>query len=358
MNKRDYYEVLGVERSADEATVKSAYRKLAMRWHPDKNHGDAAAEAKFKEVGEAYQVLSDKDKRARYDQYGHGADAMGAGASADDIFSRFAQGFGGGFGGFDFTADGGFDFDGMTSQGRRGEDLRVDVELEFLEAALGGRKSVSFEKSESCRACAGCGSRSGSPPAACPACRGRGQTPQASGFFQVQVECEACAGSGQVTVDPCAACSGKGLAPQRREIEIKVPAGITEGMSQRIRGEGQPGDPGAPPGDLICVARIKPHPRFSRDKNDVVTDTPIMFTTAILGGWADVATLEGSMKVDVKPGTQHDTRRVIRGLGIADVRSKKRGDLVVRFSVQVPKKLTGEQETLLRKLADSLETTS
>lgn len=353
IEKRDYYEVLGVERQADETAIKSAYRKLAVKYHPDRNPGNAAAEAKFKEATEAYQVLCDKDKRMRYDKFGHDVAVGGGNASADDVFSRFAQGFGGDFGGFDFNMD-----DVVTSQGRKGEDIRVDVEIDFMEAALGCSKTVPFEKTARCRDCAGCGSRSGRPPVTCPSCRGRGSSTQSSGFFQVQVECETCSGSGQVADDPCRACSGKGVAPQKREVQVKVPPGVAEGMSVRVQREGEPGDPGASPGDLLCVVKIRPHDRLSRDKNDVISDTSVLFTTAILGGWAEVLTLEGTMRVDVTPGTQHGMRRVIRGRGISDARSKKRGDLIVRFSIQVPKKVTKEQEALLRTLAESLEATS
>lgn len=345
MSKRDYYEVLGVARDADEATIKAGFRKLALKHHPDRNPGNAAAEEKFKEAAAAYEVLSDKGKRARYDQFGHDFANAGAGPS-DDIFSRFAEQFGQDLFGFnDMGAE------RPTAGKRAGENLRVEVHLDFMEAALGCTKPVEFTRDERCSACRGSGATSGTTQTTCGACRGRGSTMQASGFFQVQTECPSCRGTGQVVLNPCRDCDGRGMSSRRRGVAIKVPAGVDEGMTLRVPGEGEPGSPGREPGDLHCVARIKPHEVFSRNKANVLVEVPIPFTTAVLGGRADVPTLEGKTEIDVSPGTQPGEALTLRGLGITDMKTKKRGDLIARFRVQVPRKITKEQDELLRALA-------
>lgn len=352
VSKRDYYEVLGVARDADEGTIKKAFRKAAMQWHPDKNPGDAEAEAKFKEAAEAYEVLSDADKRARYDRFGHaGVEGVGARqGSYESIFEQFADMFGGGL------------FEGMFGGGRgrgrgprQGASLRVEVALDFIEAARGVSKTITYQRGEPCLECKGSGARAGSGPVTCDLCDGRGSVIQQSGFFQLQTGCPRCRGAGKVIRDPCGECRGEGRVARRREVEVKIPAGVDDGMRLRVPGEGEPGDPGAPNGDLHCVIRVRPHEFFARQDQHVILEVPITFTQAALGASIEVPTIDGKETLKIKKGTQSGDLYTMRGLGIPDPHGGGRGDQVVRVVVEVPKKLTKKQEELLRAFAETEE---
>ena len=349
VSKRDYYEVLGLGRDADEAAIKKAFRALAMKHHPDKNPGDAQAEALFKEAAEAYEVLSDGDKRARYDRFGHagveGASAA-AGGSFESIFESFADLFGGGglFEGF---------FGGRGRRGPRGgANVRADVELEFLEAARGCKKMVAYARRERCVECQGSGAKAGTSPVSCDLCRGRGQVIQATGFIQIQTACPKCRGQGQVIRDPCVACRGEGSTSLRREVEVTVPAGVDDGTILRVPGEGEPGEPGAPSGDLHVVMRVRQHEFFQRRGQDVVLEVPITFTQAALGTTLEVPTVDGKTELKIKRGTQSGEVYELRGQGIVDPRDGVRGDQFVQLVVEVPRKLNKKQEELLRQLAE------
>ena len=348
-SKRDYYEVLGVGRDADEGQIKKAFRQLALKYHPDKNPGDQTAEAKFKEAAEAYEVLSDQDKRARYDRFGHaGVEGVGAagGASFESIFESFADLFGGGglFEGF---------FGGRGRGGPRpGNNVRADVELEFIEAARGTTKSVRYERRERCVDCQGSGAKAGSGPQSCDLCRGRGQVIQSTGFIQIQTTCPRCRGQGKVIRDPCLTCRGDGRVGHRREVEVSIPAGVDDGTILRVPGEGETGEPGAPDGDLHVVIRVRPHEFFQRRGQDVLLEVPITFTQAALGATIEVPTVNGKAELKVKRGTQSGEVFELRGQGIADPRRGGRGDQFVQVVVEVPKKLNKKQEELLRQLAE------
>jgi molecular chaperone DnaJ len=349
VSKRDYYEVLGVEKTADEAAIKKAFRGAAMKWHPDKNPGNAEAEAKFKEAVEAYEVLSDKDKRARYDQYGHaGVEGPGAGGY-EHIFESFADIFGGGF--FESFFGGGRR--GARGGPRPGNSLRVDVTLDFLEAARGCTKTIPYERGEACLDCRGSGAKKGTAPVSCDLCHGRGVVVQSTGFFQIQTGCPRCRGEGKVIRDPCGACGGQGRVAKKREVDVKFPPGIDEGMRLRLAGEGEPGEPGAPNGDLHCVVRIRPHEFFNRQENHVLLELPITFSQAALGATVQVPTIEGKEELKIKRGTQSGDLYTLRGKGIVDPHTHERGDQVVRVVVEVPKKLTKKQEELLRAFAET-----
>ena len=358
MAKRDYYEVLGVDKNADDAAIKKAYRQLAKKWHPDVNPGNAEAEEKFKEVNEAYQVLSDSQKRAAYDQYGFdGPQAQGFGGGAGSY---------GGFGGF-----GGIDMDDIFSSffgggGRAtrngpvpGDDLRYDITITFEEAAKGCEKQINVVRDEECENCHGSGAKPGTNPQTCPTCGGSGQVrvTQNTAFGRIQNvrTCSNCHGTGKIISDPCPKCNGRGKVRTNKRRTIKIPAGIDNGQVLTIRGQGQPGERGGQPGDLLVVVSVRPHKLFKRDGADIYVDLPITFTQAALGAEIDVPTLDKPIKYPIPEGTQPGKTFRIRGKGIPYLRGAGSGDLYVTVSIDVPKKLNEKQKDLLRQFENSVE---
>ena len=364
-NKRDFYEVLGVEKTASADEIKKAYRKAAMKYHPDRNPGDKEAEAKFKEAGEAYEVLSDDDKRSRYDQYGH--------AGVDPNFNPGFGGFGGGFGGSGF-GDFGDIFSDLFGGGfggarggagynapRRGENVATRLELTFEEAAFGCEKEVSIPRIENCAACNGSGSADGEVET-CTTCRGSGQVRTTQNFMGMQMQstaaCPQCGGKGKTIKTPCTTCKGKGKVRRTQKIKVKVPAGVDQGQSVRVRGEGCVGSNGGPNGDLLVEISIKRHPIFARRGTEVLCEVPISFTQAALGAEIQVPTLDGQIAYDLPEGTQTGTVFTIYGKGIPEVGNpKRRGNQRFTVVVETPTKLTKEQKELLRQLDGTLEVT-
>ncbi|MFH1615553.1 MAG: molecular chaperone DnaJ [Planctomycetota bacterium] len=352
MAKRDYYEVLGIGRNASQDDIKRAYRRLAMKYHPDKNPGDKEAEAKFKECAEAYEVLSDSEKRQRYDQFGHEG-LRGAGMhdfsrmNVDDIFSMFGfeDMFGDLFGRRTRSA--------QRARQTRGYDLETVVELSLEEIAKGSEKSIEFTRQDLCPECSGSGCAAGQKPSRCSTCNGTGQVAKAGmgGFFQMVSTCPKCNGAGQVITDPCKKCRGTGKSPKKRVVSIKVPAGVHEGQGIRVANEGEPGHKGGPRGDLYAYVRIKPHPFLERDGNNLVAIVPISFTQAALGTTIDVPSLNGTRKLRIPPGAQYGNIFRIKGQGLPDLRTSSRGDQLVQITIEIPKKLNTEQERLLREFA-------
>ncbi len=357
--KRDYYEVLGLEKGADEAAIKKAYRSLAKKYHPDMNPGDAEAEAKFKEVNEAYDVLSDADKRAKYDQYGHAAfdPSMGGGAGfggfggfgdfgdIGDIFSSF---FGGGFG----------SSSGARRNGPvRGEDIGVRVTVSFEEAAFGVKKDISYARVQKCPDCGGSGAAAGSSPETCRDCGGTGQrrvTQRMGGMaFQSTVTCEKCKGTGKIIKDPCGNCSGKGYIRITRKLSVSIPAGIDDGERVALRGEGNDGRNGGSAGDLVLIVNVRPHAFFEREGYNIYCELPITIVEATLGAEIDVPTLEGTQKYTIPEGTQPGTAFTLRGKGIPYVNSSRRGDLIFTVTVEVPKNLGEKQKEAMRAFAEA-----
>ncbi|EKE74003.1 molecular chaperone DnaJ [Gallaecimonas xiamenensis] len=352
MSKRDYYEVLGVERSAEEKDIKRAYKKLAMKYHPDRNPGDAEAEANFKEVKEAYEILTDSDKRAAYDRYGHaGVDPnMGGG------------GFGGGAGGADFADIFGDVFGDIFGGGRRGggarqtrgADLRYNMELSLEEAVKGVSKEIKVPTYAPCEKCDGSGAKPGTSAKTCHTCQGMGQVQMRQGFFAVQQTCPTCSGSGKVISDPCDSCHGQGRVQKTKTLSVKIPAGVDTGDRIRLSGEGEAGQFGAPAGDLYVQVHVKDHPIFVRDGNNLYCEVPISFSVAALGGEIEVPTLDGRVKLKVAEGTQTGRMFRLRGKGVKSVRSGVQGDLMVKAVVETPVNLTSEQRELLEQLEKSL----
>ncbi|MDA0836551.1 MAG: molecular chaperone DnaJ [Planctomycetota bacterium] len=345
-DKRDFYEVLGVSRDASESEIKSSYRKLAMKYHPDRNPGDAEAEESFKEAAEAYEVLSDSEKRPRYDQYGHeGLRGNSSGFhDISDIFSAFGDIFGGGsiFG----------DLFGSGGGGGRGASLRMEVAIEFEEAVFGVKKTVEITRREPCDTCEGSGCKAGTRPRKCSTCGGVGRVRQVQAIFQIQTTCPACQGTGEYIKDPCIRCEGAGLAPKRRKIEVGIPAGIEDGTRLRISGQGEVGVNGRA-GDLYCFISVREHTFFQRHGDHVLIDVPISYPQAALGTELEVPGLKGiTHQLDVPRGTQSGDILQIKGEGVPRLNSYGRGDQLVRIIVEVPKKLTHEQEELLRQLAE------
>ncbi|MDZ4849489.1 MAG: molecular chaperone DnaJ [Pirellulaceae bacterium] len=349
--KRDFYEVLGLSKTASQDEIAKAYRKLALKYHPDSHPGDDNATAKFKEGAEAYEALSDPQKRARYDQYGHaGLEGNGGGfRDVGDIFEAFGDVFGGTI--FEDFFGGGRSGGGGRSRARRGADLRCDVTLTLEEAAKGVRKTVSLTRHVSCKTCTGSGAAEGAQPETCRRCNGRGQVVQSSGILRVQTTCPACRGAGRVISKPCRDCEGHGLIPEEVRLDVAIPAGVDDGMRVRLPGEGQPSPDGGSNGDAYCFVQMKPHSIFNRDGTDLVLRLPITFTQAALGSTIDVPTLDGSKPLEIAPGTQSGTVFQLRGLGMPDPHSRGRGNLLVQTVIEVPNKLTKKQEELLRQLA-------
>ena len=352
MAKRDYYEVLGVEKQAGEEEIKKAYRKLATRYHPDKNPGDKSAEEKFKELGEAYEVLNDPQKRAAYDQYGHAAfdrraGGFGATGGFHDPFEIFREVFGGS-GIFDEIFSGGH---ADPSQPHRGSDLRYDMEITFEEAAHGTEKEVTLTKADQCDVCHGSGAEEGARTRTCPACGGRGQIINSRGIFSIAQTCPHCQGAGRVIDRPCPACRGSGRRERTSKITLRIPAGVDTGSRLRSAGNGEAGFRGGPVGDLYVVLHVKAHPIFQRDGDDLLCEVPISFVDAALGAEVEVPALDGKTSIRVPPGTQPGTMFRLRGKGIKNVQGYGRGDLHIRVNVEVPTHLTAAQKAKLQEFA-------
>jgi molecular chaperone DnaJ len=342
--KRDYYEVLGVPRDADERALKKAYHKLAMQFHPDKNPGDKAAEESFKEASEAYSVLSDADKRAHYDRYGHNAPDLGAGFSAQQYAVNLQDIFGDLFGDI---------FGGGRRRGgaQRGSDLRYMLELAFEEAAFGVQKDITIPRLEDCGTCSGSGAKPGTRVRPCSSCGGAGEIRVAQGFFAVAQTCRACGGTGRSIESPCADCRGQGQREQEKTLQVKVPPGVNEGTKLRFVGEGEGGRGGGPRGDLYVVISVKEHPLFARNDNDVICEVPLSFPQAALGCSLEVPTLDGKVSMKVPPGTQPAATFRLRNRGIPHLRGGGRGDQLVKVRIEVPRSLNSEQQALLEKFA-------
>ena len=362
--KRDYYEVLGVSKGASDDEIKKAYRKLAKKYHPDMNPGDKEAEAKFKEVNEAYSILSDSDKRARYDQFGHaGVDrnygAVGPGGGfggfdmgdidLGDIFGSF---FGGGFGGF-----------GGSSSARRngpqkGESLRASLTISFEEAAFGCEKEINLTRTEQCEACHGSGAEPGTTAETCPDCRGTGVVrvqQRTGGFaFSSTAPCTRCRGTGKIIHTPCKACGGNGSVKKTKRVTVSIPAGIDEGQAVSLRGQGNAGKNGGPSGDLIVGIHIRPHPQFQRDGTTVLYEQPVTFYQAVMGAELEIPTIDGKVKYNLPTGTQTGTTFRLRGKGIPELRGRGRGDQYVTIRIQVPTSLNSEQKEALRAFAEAM----
>ena len=351
MSKRDYYDVLGVAKNASEAEIKKAFKKLAMKYHPDRNPDNKEAEEKFKEAKEAYDVLSDAQKRAAYDQFGHDAIAGmggggpggfgGGGASFSDIFGDvFGDIFGGGRGG---------------QRVYRGADLRYNLELSLEEAVNGTTVKIRVPTMAHCEECSGSGAKKGSSPSVCPTCHGQGQVRMQQGFFSLQQACPRCHGSGKIITDPCHACHGQGRVQKQKTLSVKVPAGVDNADRIRLSGEGEAGENGGPSGDLYVQIMVREHPIFKRQGNDLHCEVPISFTTAALGGELDVPTLNGRVKLKVPEGSQSGKLFRLRGKGVTSVRGGPAGDLLCRIMVETPVNLTARQRELLEEFDESMK---
>ncbi|PXW95007.1 molecular chaperone DnaJ [Sphaerotilus hippei] len=362
MAKRDYYEVLGVAKTANEDEIKKAYRKAAMKFHPDRNQGDKGKEAeeKFKEAKEAYEMLSDAQKRAAYDQYGHaGVDPNGAGAGfrpgggGPEGYGGFAEAFGDIFGDIFGGQAGGQRRGGGGQQVYRGADLSYAMEITLEEAAHGKETQIRIPTWEECDTCHGTGAKPGTSPKTCSTCHGSGTVHLRQGFFSIQQTCPHCHGTGKIIPEPCTTCSGAGKIKKQKTLEVKIPAGINEGQRIALRGHGEPGTHGGPAGDLYVEIRIKQHEIFERDGDDLHCTVPVPLTTVALGGAIEVPTLSGQAEIELPEGTQHGKTFRLRGKGIKGIRSTYPGDLYCHIAVETPVKLTEHQRKLLKELDDS-----
>jgi molecular chaperone DnaJ len=363
--KRDYYEVLGVNRSASADEIKKAYRKLAVQYHPDKNPGNKAAEEKFKEISEAYEVLSDTEKRQRYDQFGHaafgpagggGPGGFGGGFGGIDLeeaLRTFMGAFGGGGGGsiFDNFFGGGASREGVS----RGADLRFDLEIEFEEAVFGSSRDIALTLMEECATCHGSGSEPGSKREVCKRCHGSGMVVSGGGFFQVRQTCPTCGGGGEVISKPCRDCRGEGRVKGRRTLSLKIPAGVETGSRLRLAGKGEGGARGGPAGDLYVVLHVRPHDFFQRRGEDIFCEMPVPFHIATLGGEIEVPTIHGYASLKIPPGTASGTVFRIRGKGVSGVQGYGTGDQHVRVLIDVPERLSGRQRDALREFGETLD---
>ncbi len=350
MNSKDYYQILGVSRDASPDEIRRAYRKLALKYHPDKNPGDKEAEQRFKDAAEAYEVLRDSEQRRRYDLYGHeGLKGVAHGFSSfSDIFEAFGDMFGGSF------------FEGIFGGGRqarrsgfqRGANLHCEIKIELKDVVGGLERTLDVRRHEPCPACGGTGSRGGRP-AVCPTCGGHGEVISTRGFFSIHTTCPHCRGEGRIVTDACRQCRGRGKVKAVREIRVKIPQGISDGTRLKITGEGEPGRNAAPPGDLYVVVRIKEHPYFERIGEHVACEIPVSFSQAALGCEVEVPTLEGTRKLTVPRGTQTGDILRIKGIGLPVLHGLSRGDQLVRIYAEVPRRLNARQEELLREFAQS-----
>ena len=358
MAKGDYYEILGVSRSASADEIKKAYRKMAVKYHPDKNPGDKAAEEKFKEVSEAYEVLKDDKRRAMYDQHGHAAFQSGDGQSYQyggfqDPFDLFREVFGGGRGGsvFESFFGGG---EGSYAQDRRGSDLRYDLEITLEEAFAGVTKVIEYRHNVACERCRGSGCEPGSKPKVCPQCHGRGQVITSQGFFSMSRPCPRCGGSGRIIEKPCQKCHGQGVQMDRTQVKVNIPAGVNNGTKLRFQGLGEAGVGGAAAGDLYIVVFVREHSVFKRDGADLVIQQPISFTLAALGGDIQIKTFKETARLKIPAGTQPGTIFRMKGYGMPQIHARgvgRLGDLLVQVTVEVPKKLTRDQREKLETFA-------
>jgi len=354
MAKRDYYEVLGLNRGASAEELKKAYRRLAMKNHPDRNPDDSAAETRFKELKEAYEVLSDERKRATYDQFGHdGLDAaMGRGGAGPQSGDAFSDIFGDVFGDiFGAGRRGG----GGRNGAYRGADLRYELPLELEKAVFGDTVELRIPTQEECARCDGSGAEPGSAPVSCPTCGGAGQVRMQQGFFSVQQTCPTCRGAGKIIKEPCTACNGRGRVRRDKTLSVKVPAGVDTGDRIRLAGEGEAGRAGGPPGDLYVDVVVQPHAIFTRDGADLHCEVPVAFTTAALGGSVDVPTLDGSVTLKIPAETQSGRSFRLRGKGVKPVRGGPQGDLYCRATVETPVNLTAEQKEILKQFDAALD---
>lgn len=344
--KRDYYEVLGVGRSSSPDDIKKAYRKNAVQFHPDKNPGNKEAEEKFKELSEAYSVLSDQEARQRYDQFGHAAFEGGANPFGFGDFSGFEDLFGDIFSSF---------FGGQSNRktrGRAGRDLKYDLEITFEEAAFGAEKTISVNRGQECEECAGSGAAKGSSPEECGQCKGTGQVRMTQGFFTISRPCHECQGAGRVVKSPCNICSGAGIKMVKGKIAVRIPAGIDNGQRLKLRGEGEAGSGGGPTGDLYVQISVKPHDIFERQESEIICEVPISYADAVLGAEIQVPTLEGLETMKIPAGTPGGKIFRLKNKGIQILGTARRGDQHVRVAIHVPKKFSPEHKTLLEKLKE------
>lgn len=350
-DKRDYYEILGVDRGSDKDAIKKAYRKLAMKHHPDKNPGDKASEAKFKEASVAAEVLLDENKRTRYDQFGHaGVDGQtGGGGQGFGDFGDLGDIFGDIFG--DILGGGRRGGGGRRSRAQQGSDLQVGLKVDFKEAAFGTAKTISIQRNISCNTCHGTGGKDGAKPLSCNQCNGYGEIRRQQGFFTVASTCPKCHGSGQVISDPCGPCRGEGRVKKKVELEVKVPAGIDSGQRLKLSGEGEAGRFSGPSGDLYVVIGIEEHDFFERDGFDVYCTVPVSFSQAALGSDLEVPTLNGKVEVKIPPGTQAGKKMRLKGKGIERLGSYGTGDQIITIHVETPTKMNGDQKKIFEDLA-------
>lgn len=338
--KKDYYEVLGVERDASTEDIKKAYRKLALKYHPDKNQGDGDAEEKFKEINEAYSVLCDEEKRAAYDRFGHegaGAFASGGGFGFSDIFSDF-------FGDI-------FSQPNKKTKRKKGEDLRYGVRIKFEESLFGVSKSIKYNRYETCSSCDGTGAKKGTKRTTCPVCKGTGEIRQQQGFFSISRTCYKCNGEGEIIENPCPVCKGEGRVIKERKIDIKIPAGIDDGNRLKVSGEGSSGIYGGPNGDLYVDITVEPHNLFKRQGNDIFVSIPISFSQAALGCEIEVPTVDGKSFIKILPGTQSGTQFTLKGKGAPKINGSSRGNEYINIVIETPTRLTPKQKRLFEELA-------